>query len=144
MMAAEVGGVLLSFVSQGPGKPAELYIRWARERLPDSGGDDEVNRGLSDIIHDGMEQLTALSLWADERVRTALLAANPPDLPAAPPPAATPMLEDPAGRLHIPGPDQEPAHSTFFRWYEHEGGRPLRAAAGGFVQMSGILERFLR
>jgi hypothetical protein len=142
-MAAEVAGILRSFVSQGSGKPAEPYIRWARERLPD-GDDDEVNRELADIVHDGMEQLTALSLWADERVRNALFAADPPDMPATPPPAATPLLEDPPGQLHIPGPDQEPAHSIFFKWYEHEGGLPLRAAAGGFVQMSGILEKFLR
>jgi hypothetical protein len=142
-MAAEVGGSLRSFISQGPGEPAETYIRWARERLPDGDG-DEVNRELADIVHDGMEQLTGLSLWADERVRNALLAAHPPDMPAMPPPAATPSLEDPPGRLHIPAPDQEPAHSVFFNWYEHEGGRSLRAAAGGLVQTSGILEKFLR
>src|SRR5205085_6584363 len=55
-MAAEVGGSLNSFISQGLGEPAETYIRWARDRLPDGDG-DEVNRGLADIVQDGMEQL---------------------------------------------------------------------------------------
>jgi hypothetical protein len=142
-MAAEIAGTLRSFVSQGPGKPVESSARWAREQISD-GDDDEVNRDLADIVQDGMEELTALSLWADERVRNALLTATPPDLPAAPPPPATPLLEDPPGRLHIPTPDQEPTHSIFFRWYEHEGGRPLRAAAGGLVQVSNIFQRFLR
>jgi hypothetical protein len=140
--AAEVGGTMRSCVSQGPGKPAESFIRAARERLPD--GDDEVDPELTRMVRHGMEQLIALSLWAEERVRNALLAGDPPDVPATPPPTATPLLEDPPGRLHIPGPHEQPAHDIFFNWYEHKGGLPLRAAAGGVVHVSGILERFLR
>jgi hypothetical protein len=142
-VAAEIAGILGSFVSQGPGKPADSFIRVARERLPD-GHEDEVNRELARLVRHGMEQLVAINLWADERVRAQLLAGDPPAPPATAPPAATPSLEDPPGRLHIPGPHQQPAHSIFFNWYEHGGGLPLATAAEAATLSSRILDRFQR
>lgn len=37
-MAAEVAGILGSFVAQGPGKPADPFIRYSQKRLPDGNG----------------------------------------------------------------------------------------------------------
>jgi hypothetical protein len=142
-VAAEVAGILGSFVSQGPGQPAESFIQATREELPDRD-DDEVNRELARLVAHRMEELVAISLWADDRVKSELLAGDPPTPPATAPPTATPSLEDPPGRLHVPGPHQQPAHSLFFNWYEHGGGLPLATAAKAATQFSRIVDTFQR
>lgn len=141
--AAEVAGIMQSFVSQGAGKDAEPFIRTAREKLPASGNPDEVTREFVSMATTIMEEIAALSLWADDRVRAKLLAGDPTS-PAASPPATDPPLESPSGRLHIPHVDVQPAHDMFFQWYEHEGGLPLANAAKTAVLKSGIPRSFLQ
>lgn len=135
--AAEVAGVLKSFVSQGPDKPADAFISNVRSRLPDPKNSD-LKVEVLDIVADRAEELVALSLWANDQVRAELLAGDPPDPPATPPPATSPPLEDPPGRLRIPSTDEQPAHDMFYNWYEHQGGLPLKAAARGAVRVSGL------
>jgi len=140
--AAEVAGTMNSFIAQGPGKPVGPFIREARERLPDGDG-REVSLALSEMISKAMEELVAIAFWADGRVKSRLLAGDPPIPPATSPPKTTPPLEDPPGTLHIPSPDQQPAHSLFLNWYEQGDGRPLATAARFAVEKSGIPEQFL-
>jgi hypothetical protein len=141
--AAEVAGIMQSFVSQGPGKPADPFIGSARASLS-TGNVDKVTGEFVSMATTTMEEIAALSLWADDRVRVKLLAGNPPTPPATSPPATDPPLEDPPGRLHIPGVDVQPAHDMFFNWYEHEGGLPLGTAAKSAVLKSGISRSFLQ
>lgn len=140
--AAEVVGTMTSFLSQGPGKATEPFTRNALERLP-GGNEDEVTRALVDVVNEVVSQFVALSFWADERIRSKLLAGDPPVAPAKSPPVTTPPLEDPPGKLHVPGPDQ-PAYSVFSDWYDRGDGLPLATAAMAAVQHSGVLDRFLQ
>jgi hypothetical protein len=140
--AAEVAGTMYSFVAQGPDKPADPFIRYARERISD-GDEGEVTTQLSSMISGAMANLVAIAFWADDRLRSGLLAGDPPVPPAVPPPVTTPPLEDPPGRLHIPSPDQQPAHDLFWNWYEHGGGQALATAATAARERSGIPKQFL-
>jgi hypothetical protein len=140
--SAEVAGSMYSFIAQGPDKPVDPFVRYARERIPD-GDEGEVTTQLSSLISAAMADLVAIAFWADDRLRSGLLAGDPPVSPAVPPPVTTPPLEDPPGRLHIPSPDQQPAHDLFWNWYEHGGGQPLATAAMAAIERSGIAERFL-
>jgi hypothetical protein len=140
--AAEVAGTMNSFVAQGPGKQVDHFIEDARERLP-HGDRREVTLALSEMISRAMGELVAVAFWANERVRSRLLAGDHPLPPVVAPPATTPPLEDPPGKLLIPSPDQQPAHTAFLDWYERGGGEPLANAARFAIEKSGIPEWFL-
>jgi len=143
--AAVGGGVAGIAIAYGAGelsKAATSFIREADAKLSDARDAKALRTPSMDTVTEQMEEMAAVSLWADERVRVRLIAGDPPDPPARPPAMTNPPLEDPPGRLRIPAPDDQPAHDLFFNWYEHEGGLPLKAAAHGFVRSSGVLEAF--
>ena len=137
-----VAGLMIGAGADQLGKAAESYIRDAQERIPATKDTKKMKDEFMDLVKDQMEQMAAISLWADERVRGRLIAAAPPDRAAAPPPPTQPPLEDPPGTLRIPSPAEEPNRSIFFKWFEYEGGRALKSAAEGMIQNSGMLQTF--
>jgi hypothetical protein len=123
-------------------KEAESYIRAAQERIPATNDLVEMKNEFMEVVKDQMEQMVAVSLWADARIRARLMAMPPPDRAGAPPPPTQPPLEDPPGTLRIPPPGEEPNRSIFFRWYEFDGGLALKSRTEGIVQSSGMLQAF--
>lgn len=137
-----VGGIVIAVGAGELNKAAESYIEKAQEELPATRDLKGLKESFMKVVTGQMEQLTAVSLWADERVRTRLLVGDPPVPPAKLPPITDPPLENPPGTLRIPALGEEPARSEFFKWFDHEGGVSLKTAAEMVVQNSGMINAF--
>jgi hypothetical protein len=137
-----VGGIVVAVGADELSDMAGSFINDAQQRLPQTKDAKALKDAFMNIVTDQMEQMTAVSLWADGRIRERLLAGDPPVPPAGPLPITDPPLENSPGTLRIPASDEEPARSLFFRWFEHEGGVGLKMAAEAVVQNSGMLASF--
>jgi hypothetical protein len=168
--AAELSGVL-GFLDEQAAQPVsgrselaaagERYVReplgrQVRSSIKQKNADAAKFKAdanfLKNEIRNHLEDMLAVLLWAEVRVRSRLVTGPfpPGAVPGSPPPTEAdgkpinPPLETPEHVLLVPD-DSEPGarHKAFFDWLERGGGSELHAATLGVLQHTD-LDRKLR
>jgi hypothetical protein len=115
-MAGTVLAVLLAAGFEAVAQEADPFVRRAVARFAKEKRTAELRPAFLYAVTSAMEKMSARSLWADDRVRSLLLAQETSDAPATPPPTLVgrgvpplcPRWRTRRGRCGSPNPTTNP------------------------------------